>query len=200
MICRSELVKTDTMGNNESTYRKIAARVQSVARKMLQLAQELIEIADDINNSHLPEMQQVLQVPTIDDVHTPDLFSGLEKINPTPLAESHADAAEAGDNALEHQEQPKRRTYQRNGKRMTEAMMVDTYTKMGKAQGYCARNDIERTLARITGRSREDVREAVNRTAQAMQITCVKSRSYRYYPRSLRAKIINLAVEELEWI
>lgn len=188
------------MGNNESTYRKIAARVQSVARKMLQLAQELIEIADDINNSHLPEMQQVLQVPTIDDVHTPDLFSGLEKINPTPLAESHADAAEAGDNALEHQEQPKRRTYQRNGKRMVEALLVDTHQRIGKAQGYCARSDIERSLVRLTGRSREDVREAVNRIAERMQLTCVKSRSYRYYPRALRDRIVNESREELQRI
>lgn len=95
---------------------------------------------------------------------------------------------------------PARRHYQRNGRRMTEALMVDTHTKVGKKQGYCNRGDIERSLVRITGRSREDVREAVNRIAERMQITCVKSRSYRYYPRSLRAKIINDATQELERI
>jgi hypothetical protein len=81
---------------------------------------------------------------------------------------------------------------------MTECLLVDTAERLGKAQGFCARNDIERSIARTTGRSREDVREAVNRIAERMQITCVKSRSYRYYPRSLRAKIINEAVELLK--
>lgn len=124
-----------------------------------------------------------------------DLFSELERLDPMPHL---ADVAEAGDNALEHQEQPKRRTYQRNGRRMTEALMVDTHARIGKAQGYCSRCDIERSLVRLTGRTREDVRDAVNRIAERMQITCVKSNSYRYYPRSLRDKIIDMAMSALE--
>lgn len=94
--------------------------------------------------------------------------------------------------------EPKRRTYQRNGRRMTEALMVDTHARIGKAQGYCSRCDIERSLVRLTGRTREDVRDAVNRIAERMQITCVKSNSYRYYPRSLRDKIIDMAMSDLE--
>lgn len=127
-----------------------------------------------------------------------DFFSELERLDPIPLSENLAYAAEDGDNALEHQAQPKRRTYQRNGRRMTEALIVDTHARIGKAQGYCSRCDIERSLVRLTGRTREDVRDAVNRIAERMQITCVKSNSYRYYPRSLRDKIIDMAMSALE--
>ena len=93
---------------------------------------------------------------------------------------------------------PKTRTYSRVSIPMQDGMNVPLSKRVRKAQGFCARNDIERSIARTTGRSREDVREAVNRIAERMQITCVKSRSYRYYPRSLRAKIINEAVELLK--
>jgi hypothetical protein len=183
------------MGKNQSIYQQIAARVRGIGK-------ELLAIADTID-AHAPHLSVTLPQP--------DLFSGLADLESGEFARESNDRegilTERGhDGQVEesaytpYHEQPKRRTYQRNAKRMTEAMMVDTYAKMGKAQGYCARNDIERTLVRITGRNREDVREAVNRTAELMQVTCVKSRSYRYYPRSLRAKIINVAVEELERI
>ena len=98
------------------------------------------------------------------------------------------------------EQQPVRRNYHRNPKRMTEHLAITSAERVGKAQGFCARNDIERSVARLTGRTREDVREAVNRIASRMQITCVKSRSYRYYPRSQRKAIVDAAIEELERI
>ena len=93
-----------------------------------------------------------------------------------------------------------KRTYHRNGKRMEEVSVVETDKRGGKAEGFCNRNDIERSIARITGRNREDVREAVNRIAGRMLIVCVRSRSYRYYQRSQRDAIINAACLELERI
>lgn len=134
-------------------------------------------------------------------VPVPDLFTQMGIAVDNTLAQVDSLAGVKENPMLEPVDTPPaRRRYQRTAKRMTEALMVDTYTKVGKKQGYCNRGDIERTLVRITGRSREDVREAVNRIAERMQITCVKSRSYRYYPRSLRSKIINDACQELERI
>lgn len=84
--------------------------------------------------------------------------------------------------------------------RMTEHLSVSTTDTVGKAEGFCIRNDIERRVADITGRSREDVREALNRVADDMRITCVVSKGYRYYPRGQRAEIIDRTCEMLERI
>ena len=140
-----------------------------------------------------------------------DLFSGLADLESGEFVRETNDRygtlTERGhDGRVEesvytpYPEQPKRKTYKRNGKRMVEALLVDTHQRIGKAQGYCSRSDIERSLVRLTGRSREDVREAVNRIAERMQLTCVKSRSYRYYPRALRDRIVNESREELQRI
>lgn len=151
----------------------------TTADNLRRIAAEIISLA-----ARMETPEPVKAVPV------PDLFTQMGT-----LCDVHADPTA---NVLGTP--PARRHYQRNGKRMADALMVPTYQKVGKKQGYCNRGDIERSLVRITGRSREDVREAVNRIAERMQITCVKSRSYRYYPRSLRAKIINDACQELERI
>lgn len=172
---------------NESTIQRIASRVRGLGKELLAIANDLdaqaphlsVQIPDLFTQMGLTTDDTMAQVGTLADIHADPNANVL-----TALA-GHSS---------------RRRHYQRNAKRMTEALMVDTPTKVGKKQGYCNRNDIERTLVRITGRNREDVREAVNRIAERMQITCVKSRSYRYYPRSLRAKIINDATQELERI
>lgn len=173
--------------------RRIAAEIISLAARMeTPEPVKAVPVPDLFTQMGLTTDDTMAQVGTLADIHAkPGAFEGLKadpnKANVLGSPRSLGIA-------------PVRRHYQRNAKRMTEALMVDTPTKVGKKQGYCNRNDIERTLVRITGRSREDVREAVNRIAERMQITCVKSRSYRYYPRSLRAKIINDACMELERI
>ena len=187
---------------NEATIQHIASRARGLGKELLAIANELDRIAppltmqvqapDLFTQMGLTSDDTMAQVGSLCDIHAnPGAFEGL-KADP-----NKANVLGSPQSLGIH---PARRHYQRNGRRMTEALMVDTPTKVGKKQGYCNRNDIERSLVRITGRSREDVREAVNRIAERMQITCVKSRSYRYYPRSLRAKIINDATQELERI
>lgn len=168
---------------NQSTTQILAARVRGLAKELLAIANQL-----EAQALHLS-----VNLPR-------DLFSDLpeETWETTNTADLTAEKQTDKELYTQQRETPKTRTYTRNGKRMTEALLVNTTERIGKANGYCARNDIERTLVRITGRNREDVREAVNRVAEAMQLTCVKSRSYRYYPRSLRDKIINASCEILE--
>lgn len=162
--------------NTAEDLRRIAAELMSLAARMeTPEPVKAVPVPDLFTQMGIAVEDTLAQVGTLCDVHADPTANVLG----TP---------------------PARRHYQRNGKRMADALMVPTYQKVGKKQGYCNRGDIERSLVRITGRSREDVREAVNRIAERMQITCVKSRSYRYYPRSLRAKIINDATQELERI
>lgn len=171
--------------NTPDTLRRIAAEIISLAASM--------ETPEPVKAVPVPDLFTQMGI-TVDET-----MGAVEALTVEPSAEWPVEAA-PGVEIFPTARQPERRHYQRTAKRMTEALMVDTYTKVGKKQGYCNRGDIERTLVRITGRSREDVREAVNRIAERMQITCVKSRSYRYYPRSLRSKIINDACQELERI
>jgi hypothetical protein len=171
------------MGTNQSNIQIIAARVRGLAKELLAIASQI-----EAQAPHL-----AVNLPR-------DLFSDLyaAAAERPEMGESTAVRQTVEEVPAQEVEAPKTRHYARNPKRMTECLLVDTAERLGKAQGFCARNDIERSIARTTGRSREDVREAVNRIAERMQITCVKSRSYRYYPRSLRAKIINEAVELLK--
>lgn len=179
-----------------------AENLRIIAARLRQMGQALQELAGQVE-AEAPHLGVKLPQP--------DLFSGLADLESGEFVRETNDRygilTERGhDWRVEesvytpYPEQPKRRTYQRNGKRMVEALLVDTHQRIGKAQGYCARSDIERSLVRLTGRSREDVREAVNRIAERMQLTCVKSRSYRYYPRALRDRIVNESREELQRI
>ena len=134
-----------------------------------------------------------------------DLFSDLEQPQPQLFEGIRAAVRESVEKAAnlpqpEPQEEPARRTYRKNPRPMQEHLAVSTQDRVGKAQGFCARNDIERSVARLTGRSREDVRVAVNRVAARMRLTCVKSNSYRYYPRAQRREIVDAACKELETI
>lgn len=160
---------------NETTIQHIASRVRGLGRELLAIANEL-----DAQAPHLS-------------AQIPDLFTqmGLTTDNTMEQVDALVDI---------RQDEPVRRHYQRNGKRMVEHLAVASSDKLGRKQGFCNRGDIERSLVRITGRSREDVREAVNRVAARMQITCIKSHSYRYYPCSLRPMIINEAARELQRI
>ena len=97
-------------------------------------------------------------------------------------------------------ETPAKRVYQRVGIRMNEALLVSVGDKPTKATGFCQRNDVERTLVRVTGRSREDVREAVNKAAAELRLTCFRWDGYRYYRIIDRKPLIDLAAEYLKGI
>ena len=164
---------------NGNNIKILAERVRGIGRELLAIANQL-----DAQAPHL-----AVQLPPR------DLFSDI--FGESPLEDLDNLTVRPKEETPEAAPAKAQRHYQRNAKRMEEHLAVASSDKLGRAQGFCARNDIERSIARITGRSREDVRDAVNRIAQRMQITCVKSRSYRYYPKSLRNAIVNAACEEL---
>ena len=170
---------------NQTNIQIIAARVRGLAKELLAIASQI--------EAQAPHLAVSLPRDLF-----PDLYAAAAER--PEMGESTAVRQTVEEVPAREEETPKTRHYARNPKRMTECLMVDTPERLGRAQGFCARNDIERSIARITGRSREDVRDTVNRIAQRMQITCVKSRSYRYYPKSLRNAIVNAACEELERI
>ena len=160
----------------ETTTRKFAERLRGIGKELFAIANEL--------DAQAPHLSVNLPRDLFSDLDEPQqmLFEGIkEKIE-----------------HVEESPEPERKHYHRNAKRMQEHIAISTSERIGKAQGFCARNDIERSIARLTGRTREDVREAVNRVAERMQLTCVKSNSYRYYPKSMRDAIINASCEELE--
>jgi hypothetical protein len=115
----------------------------------------------------------------------PDLFSMLEE------AERQAEEPQ-------HEAEPVQRKYTRNGRRMEEHAAVEAAQKIGRAQGFSSRTDIERSIVRVTGRTREDVRDAVNRVARELHLVCIKSNGYRYYRCEQRGEIINKACAYLE--
>ena len=168
---------------NQTQLQILTARVRGLGKELLAIANQL-----DAQALHLS-----VQLPR-------DLFSDLDMVG-----ETQTDVVDTDDKPVQIVEEPaepekQQRHYVRNGRRMQEHLAVVSSDKLGRKQGFCARNDIERSIARLTGRSREDVREAVNRIASRMQITCVKSRSYRYYPKSQRNAIVDAAIQELEYI
>lgn len=158
-----------------TTIANIAARLRGIGRELFAIANEM-EAQAPHHSVNLPR----------------DLFSDLDE-QQHQFFEGIKEKIES----VKEDPEPQRRHYHRNGKRMEEHICVSTERRVGKAQGFCSRSDIERSIARITGRTREDVREAVNRVAGRMLITCVKSNSYRYYPKSQRDAIINESISEL---
>lgn len=124
----------------------------------------------------------------------PDLFSELDKIAEAENLQSMVVDCSDPETQTIVSKRPRRNI----ATRMTEHLSVSTTSNVGKAEGFCIRNDIERRVADITGRSREDVREALNRVADDMRITCVVSKGYRYYPRGQRSEIIDRTCEMLE--
>jgi len=172
---------------NGMTRNQLTARVRSLGKELLAIANQL-EAEEQHLSVNLPR----------------DLFSDIEQEQKTELegAVIKQDESEEQPMVMKLAEHPvpERRHYQRNSKRMQEHLAVSTAERVGKAQGFCSRSDIERSIARMSGRNREDVREAVNRVAGRMQLTCIKSRSYRYYPKSQRDAIINASIRELKVI
>lgn len=119
----------------------------------------------------------------------PDLFSQMGIADDDTLAEIDA-LVEA---ARPQPEAPAKHVYKRVGCKMRDEAIVAA-NKVGKAQGYCQRSDIERSLRRNNpDRSREEIREAVNAAVAELGLTCIVYNSYRYYRRSDRERIIENA-------
>lgn len=91
-----------------------------------------------------------------------------------------------------------RRIYKRVGCKMRDEAIVSA-NKVGRAQGYCQRSDIERSLRRANPeRSREEIREAVNDAVAELGLTCIVYNSYRYYRRADRQRIMDTATSVLK--
>ena len=92
---------------------------------------------------------------------------------------------------------PTKRVYQRVGCKMQDNC-IPSAMKVGKAQGFCQRSDIERSIRRDNAQySREAIREAVNDAVREIAAVCITFNSYRYYLRSDRAEIIDKALAKL---
>ena len=90
-----------------------------------------------------------------------------------------------------------RRIYKRVGCKMRDEAIVAA-NKVGRAQGYCQRSDIERSLRRTNPeRSREEIREAVNAAVAELGLTCIVYNSYRYYRKVDRGRVIAIATAKL---
>jgi len=88
-----------------------------------------------------------------------------------------------------------KRIYKRVGCRMRDEAIVAA-NKVGRAQGYCQRSDIERSLRRTNPeRSREEIREAVNEAVAELGLTCIVYNSYRFYRKADRRRIIETAIK-----
>ena len=181
---------------NKSNINILASRVRGLGRELLAIANQI--------EAEAPHLSVKLRQP--------DLFSGIfdgfgaktvEQNNARMLAENGQDNNEL--NAAEElpqpqEDAPKSRHYTRVGRTMKEHRSVASSEKLGRAQGFCNRTDIERTIVRLTGRNREDVREAVNAVADALQLVCIKSGGYRYYNRDRRSEIVDKSIKMLERI
>ena len=181
---------------NGNNIKILAERVRGIGRELLAIANQI--------EAEAPHLS--VQLPQ------PDLFSGLfdgfgaqtvEQNNARMRAENgqNNDELPAAEELPQPQEDaPKSRHYTRVGRAMTEHRAVASSEKLGRAQGFCNRTDIERTIVRLTGRNREDVRDAVNAVADALQLVCIKSGGYRYYNRDRRAEIVTKSCQQLERI
>ena len=134
----------------------------------------------------------------------PDLFSqmGIADEPVMPQVEETLRITVRGEDIIKEAERidasrVQRRIYKRVGCKMRDEAIVSA-NKVGRAQGYCQRSDIERSLLRKNPeRSREEIREAVNAAVEELGLTCIVFNSYRYYRRSARGLIIAKATAKL---
>lgn len=169
---------------NGSNIKILAERVRGIGRELLAIANQI--------EAEAPHLS--VQLPQ------PDLFSGLFAEERPETREISHELPAAEELPQPQEDAPKSRHYTRVGRAMTEHRAVASSEKLGRAQGFCNRTDIERTIVRLTGRNREDVREAVNAVADALQLVCIKSGGYRYYNRDRRAEIVLMSCKQLERI
>ena len=169
---------------NGNNIKILAERVRGIGRELLAIANQI--------EAEAPHLS--VQLPQ------PDLFSGLFAEERPETREISHELPAAEELPQPQEDAPKSRHYTRVGRAMTEHRAVASSEKLGRAQGFCNRTDIERTIVRLTGRNREDVREAVNAVADALQLVCIKSGGYRYYNRDRRSEIVDKSIKMLERI
>ena len=135
----------------------------------------------------------------------PDLFSMLERgeierfeiKSPAAPDELQTIIIDGGKEQPYEPEAPAKRVYKRVGCKMRDEAIVAA-NKVGRAQGYCQRSDIERSLRRANPeRSREEIREAVNDAVAELGLTCIVYNSYRYYRKADRGRVIAIATAKL---
>lgn len=140
----------------------IASRLRGIAGDLVVLASQIEAEAPHLSVT-LPE---------------PDLFSSIADLADEVAAIESPLAVEP---VVEGGIAPARRIYKRVGCKMRDDAIVAA-SKVGRAQGYCQRSDIERSLRREQPeRTREEIREAVNKAVAELGLTCIIHNSYRYY-------------------
>lgn len=169
---------------NGNNIKILAERVRGIGRELLAIANQIEAEAPHLS-VRLPH---------------PDLFTDLFAEERPETGEISHELPAAEELPQPQENAPKTRHYTRNGKRMVEHRSVTSAERIGRAQGFSSRTDIERSIIRLTGRTREDVREAVNQVADEMQLVCIKAGGYRYYNRERRNEIINKSCQRLERI
>lgn len=160
--------------------RDIAARLNRIADEM-----EGIKADGGAIKVKLPQPDLFSQMGIADD----DMIERATQALTTKAPQLHSDV-----NPISY---PVRRIYKRVGCKMRDEAIVSA-NKVGRAQGYCQRSDIERSMRRdFQYRTREEIREAVNAAVAELGLTCIVFNSYRFYRRADRKRILETATKNL---
>ena len=165
----------------------------NTAEDLRRIAAELMSLAARIEGvpARQEERTVTLTHPLSVTLPQPDLFSQMGLTTDDTMEQVDELVASVHPDS---KPEPAKRTYIRVRCRMQDEAIVAA-NKVGRSQGYCQRSDIERSLRRTEpGRSREEIREAVNDAVAALGLTCIVYNSYRYYRRSDRKRIIDTAI------
>lgn len=131
-----------------------------------------------------------------------DLFAAVEAVaaepQPAPVPEAPEAVEETVIPSVEAEIQDERQPKFRHvGLKMQENGMVRLSQRIGKKEGFCRRESIEKTISRTTGATAEQVREAVNEAVQQMRLTCFFWSKYRFYRTIDRQHLIAAASDRL---
>jgi len=157
-----------------------AQELRDIANRLLKLADEMEGIRTDGGTLRvtIPQPDLFSQMGLTDESPVDDFCDFVAGLNPPPTI-------------------PQKRVYNRVGCKMRDEAIVAA-SKVGRAQGYCQRSDIERSLRRNEpNRTREEIREAVNAAVAELGLTCIVFNSYRFYRKADRKRIIAIATAKL---
>lgn len=173
------------------------------------LARLLLQLADEMEAAGVTQHTELLAEPVrrvnggiAVTIPGPDLFSEMDRIAEAQRIEQEREAEMQRINATTAAferltEEPYKRTYNRVGIPMADNMNVTLSGRVRKADGFCQRSNIERTMVRTTGNTRESVRDAINAAAAQLRLTCFRVDGYRYYRIIDRAPLMEMAADIL---
>lgn len=157
------------------------------------IAQEILRQADELELAMQPAPAKDVQLDLFSQMGLTaegETIAAVEGLTPPrntePLREEQNPAPEV-----------KRRTITRVGLKMADPSMVNVSTALSAKNGYYQRGNVEMKIAKMTGKTRKEVREAVNSIIEERQIPCFFYNTQRYYRKIDRATIIGAAVAKL---